>query len=40
MEAELRRRGKPFARIGATSEHELLDRAVTEVERVLGARTG
>ncbi|NBF40361.1 MAG: adenylyltransferase/cytidyltransferase family protein [Spirochaetes bacterium] len=40
MEAELRRRGEPFARIGATSEHELLDRAVTEVERVLGARTG
>lgn len=40
MEAELRRRGERFARIGATSEHELLDRAVTEVERVLGARAG
>lgn len=40
MEVELRRRGEPFARIGATSEHELLDRAVSEVERVLGARTG
>lgn len=40
MEDELRRRGEPFARIRAASEHELLDRAVNEVERVLGARTG
>lgn len=40
MEGELRRRGEPFVRIGATSEHELLDRTVTEVERMLRARTG
>ncbi|MFP4373052.1 MAG: adenylyltransferase/cytidyltransferase family protein [Spirochaetaceae bacterium] len=38
METALRRRGEPFARVAAESEHELLDRAVTQVERVLGGR--
>lgn len=40
METALVRRGATVVRIGAPTEHELLDRAVAEVERVLGARGG
>ncbi|NBB91512.1 MAG: adenylyltransferase/cytidyltransferase family protein [Spirochaetes bacterium] len=40
MEAALTRRGAAVVRITAETEHELLDKAVAEVERVLGARAG
>ena len=40
MEAALTRKGAAVVRITAETEHELLDQAVAEVERVLGARAG